>query len=75
MAVEFFVTFHKGQWQVVYGGQVFGPYATQGYAVRAAVRAIAGGKGSACRVLARAAGVSPEPDADAVPELAGAKAN
>ena len=51
MAAEFFVTFHNDQWQVVYRGQVFGPYATQGYAIRAVVRAIeAGGAGASRRL-------------------------
>jgi hypothetical protein len=77
MAVELFVTLHKGQWQVVYVGQVFGPYATKGHALRAAVRAISAGSVSASRALAEAACGSPEAEADgdAVRVLVGAKAN
>lgn len=46
-ATEFFVN-----------GQVFGPYATQGYALRAVVRAIGAGSERACRVLAETSGAT-----------------
>ncbi|MFL6844510.1 MAG: DUF2188 domain-containing protein [Allosphingosinicella sp.] len=55
---HYYVVLHHGQWKIKYGDQHYGPYATQGAAIRTAIDAAhsAGGKGHDAQVVVQGEG-------------------